>query len=220
MMRGISRLHLVIFTFIGLLLFSCDVEEGSITAHPQTTPDSSLTDRTQLPNPQGSASEDQPDDNLENNITPQAGSTIIATTLPEPTESFGTPSPFRWDLFDPGDLWEDVEPVTYIDDACVYLEMRWDPERSPPGTIVAPIMFHSVKKSGRPIEDATSISEEYFHAVMAQAQDLGYETITTEELIAFLTTNAKIPERSMYMVLDDRRPGVTERFIPSYCLAC
>jgi peptidoglycan/xylan/chitin deacetylase (PgdA/CDA1 family) len=75
-------------------------------------------------------------------------------------------------------------------------------------------MFHSVRKSGRPIEDSTSITEEYFHAVMAHARELGYETITSEELIGFLTTNLKIPEKSMYMVLDDRRPGVTERFIP------
>ena len=92
--------------------------------------------------------------------------------------------------------------------------MRWDPDKSPPGTIVAPIMFHSVRKSGRPITDATSISEEYFHAILTHARDLGYETITSEELVAFLTENAKIPEKSMFMVLDDRRPGVTERFIP------
>jgi peptidoglycan/xylan/chitin deacetylase (PgdA/CDA1 family) len=117
-------------------------------------------------------------------------------------------------LFNPGDLFEGVEPEIYIDEACEYLSMRWDPERSSPGTIVAPIMFHSVRKSGRPIEDATSISEEYFHAVLTRAHELGYQTITSEQLIAFLHENAKIPERSMYMVLDDRRPGVTERFIP------
>jgi peptidoglycan/xylan/chitin deacetylase (PgdA/CDA1 family) len=75
-------------------------------------------------------------------------------------------------------------------------------------------MFHSVRKSGRPITDSTSISEEYFHAVLAHATELGFETITTEELIAFLTNNAQIPPRSMIMILDDRRPGVTERFLP------
>jgi peptidoglycan/xylan/chitin deacetylase (PgdA/CDA1 family) len=75
-------------------------------------------------------------------------------------------------------------------------------------------MFHSVRKSGRPIIDDTSITEEYFEGVLAHAHALGFETITTAELIAFLNTNAPIPTRSMIMILDDRRPGVTERFIP------
>jgi peptidoglycan/xylan/chitin deacetylase (PgdA/CDA1 family) len=133
---------------------------------------------------------------------------------PQPTSTIITPEPFTMELFNPGNLWEGVEPETYIGDACHYLELRWDPERSPPGTIVAPIMFHSVRKSGRPITDATSISEEYFHNVLRHAKELGFETITSEELVGFLKENAPIPKRSMIMILDDRRPGVTERFIP------
>jgi peptidoglycan/xylan/chitin deacetylase (PgdA/CDA1 family) len=134
----------------------------------------------------------------------------LAPTLTEVT----TPIPFPGEIFFPLDLWEDVTPVEYIIDRCEYLRDRWDPEKSQPGTIVAPIMFHSVRKSGRVITDSTSISEEYFHAVLAHAKALGFETITTEELIAFLTSNAYIPPRSMIMILDDRRPGVTERFLP------
>lgn len=125
-----------------------------------------------------------------------------------------SPVPFPGEMFNSEILWDDVEPVEYLEDRCEYLRMRWDPNNSPPGTIVAPIMFHSVRKSGRPISDSTSISEEYFHNVLAHAKELGFETITTEELIGFLISNAQIPPRSMIMILDDRRPGVTERFIP------
>ena len=125
-----------------------------------------------------------------------------------------SPVPFPGEIFNSEILWQDVEPVEYLEDRCEYLRLRWDPNNSPPGTIVAPIMFHSVRKSGRPISDSTSISEEYFKSVLAHAKELGFETITAEELLAFLTSNAQIPPRSMIMILDDRRPGVTERFIP------
>lgn len=148
---------------------------------------------------------------------PNPGTESTPTKVPEATAvviETSTPVPFPGEIFFPDDLWEDVVPVEYILDRCEYLRERWDPEKSQPGTIVAPIMFHSVRKSGRPITDSTSISEEYFHSVLAHATELGFETITTEELIAFLTTNAQIPPRSMIMILDDRRPGVTERFLP------
>jgi peptidoglycan/xylan/chitin deacetylase (PgdA/CDA1 family) len=49
------------------------------------------------------------------------------------------------------------------------------------------------------------------------AKQLGFETITTDELLRFLTDNAKIPPRSMILLLDDRRPGTAqEYFLPLY----
>lgn len=138
-------------------------------------------------------------------------STLQTAHTPSTTPA---PIPFEGDLFDTEILWEDVQPVQYIDDQCKYLQLKWNPEKSPPGTIVVPIMFHSVAKSGRVITDTTSISEEYFDSVLTHANDLGFQTITTEELVGFLTTNEPIPPLSMIMILDDRRPGVTERFLP------
>jgi peptidoglycan/xylan/chitin deacetylase (PgdA/CDA1 family) len=214
MNRGFNPFHWILFVLLILIVSACGLGDGNKDDNPLTTPVPDLTSEGPDTNPVILSTADNEGYSEESNKTPQDEVELTPTVFPEPTEVFGTPSPFTWELFNPGDLWEDVEPVIYLQDACEYLQMRWDPEKSPPGTIVAPIMFHSVRKSGRPIEDSTSISEEYFHAVMAQAQDLGYETITSEQLIAFLTTNAKIPEKSMFMVLDDRRPGVTERFIP------
>jgi hypothetical protein len=74
-------------------------------------------------------------------------------------------------------------------------------------------MFHSVAQPGRTITDNTTISMAYYHQFIDYAAELGFETITMEELNAFLRENAKIPERSMIMILDDRRPGVTELFL-------
>jgi len=215
MMRRIPFPLFLVFTWMSLVLMGCEVNQKNWTSTPQTTvaPPSSAEG-----NDPSSSSHTSGAKNTSTAIIPETpvetGIDSNPTPKIEPTQNYGTPSPFVWELFDPGDLWEDVEPKSYLQDACAYLQMRWDPEKSHPGTIVAPIMFHSVRKSGRQITDSTSISEEYFHAVLTHALDLGYETITSEELIAFLTKNAKIPERSMFMVLDDRRPGVTERFIP------
>lgn len=103
---------------------------------------------------------------------------LLSAPRVEPTER-PTPSPFEGELFFPEDLHEEVEPVEYFQDRCEYLRLRWDPDRSPPATIVAPIMFHTVRKSGRPILDDTSITEEYFDAVLGHARELGFETITT-----------------------------------------
>ena len=149
--------------------------------------------------------------------TPDPGTQLVPTSTPIFTHTPSTtpaPIPFEGELFDTEILWEDVQPVQYIDDQCKYLQLKWNPEKSPPGTIVVPIMFHSVAKSGRVITDKTSISEEYFHSVLTHANDLGFRTITTEDLVGFLTTNEPIPPLSMIMILDDRRPGVTERFLP------
>jgi hypothetical protein len=50
---------------------------------------------------------------------------------------------------------------------------------------------------------------------MQHAHDLGFETITADQLVDFLEHNAKIPPRSMILIVDDRRPGVVrEHFLP------
>lgn len=78
-----------------------------------------------------------------------------------------------------------------------------------------PIMFHSIVKSGRDVTANWDISEEQFRVFVQRAEDLGFETITTAELDAFLQHNAPIPPRSMILIVDDRRPGVVrEYFLP------
>lgn len=108
-----------------------------------------------------------------------------------------------------------VVPLPYLMEPCTYLARRWSPQASPPGTVVVPVMFHSIVKSGRTVTDPKDISEEQFAAFVQYARYLGFETITTAQLLSFLEDNAPIPPRSMILILDDRRPGVVrEHFLP------
>ena len=154
-----------------------------------------------------------------------ASITLSPTALPSPTSSpiptltptstpTRTATPPILNQFSYPSLNMGIKTVSYKDDACDYLQNRWDEGKSKPGTIVVPIMFHSVAKPGREITDATTISMEFFEYFMLKAKDLGFTTITVEQLIGFLNQNKKIPERSMLLILDDRRPGVTELFMP------
>jgi len=54
----------------------------------------------------------------------------------------------------------------------------------------------------------------YFEYFLEVAQDMGFETVTVAELAGFLEENEAIPERSMILILDDRRPGTAELFLP------
>lgn len=102
--------------------------------------------------------------------------------------------------------------MQYMQGSCEYLGRRWDPAGALPGTVVAPIMFHSILKgSGTPIQ-STDINYEMFEEIIGLAEGLGFKTITSEELLGFLVNNAKIPRRAMIMILDDRRPGTAEDY--------
>ena len=106
-------------------------------------------------------------------------------------------------------------PVSYLQEPCFYLARRWAANASRPGTVVVPVMFHSVTKDGRPISDPKDISETQFLNFMYYADKQGFKTITTEQLKNFLLYNAPIPEYSMILILDDRRPGViNNNFMP------
>ncbi len=124
-----------------------------------------------------------------------------------------TPEPLP--VFQSRELRPGVSPRTYITNTCTYLSRKWGLDASPPGTVVVPIMFHSIVESGRIISDPKDISEDQFRDYVQYAQYLGFETITSAQLLDFLENNAVIPARSMIIILDDRRPGVVrDRFMP------
>jgi hypothetical protein len=76
-------------------------------------------------------------------------------------------------------------------------------------------MFHSIYRAGREVSDPKDIPEDQFQAFVQYANYLGFETITTAQLLDFLENNAPIPPRSMILIIDDRRPGVVrEHFLP------
>jgi peptidoglycan/xylan/chitin deacetylase (PgdA/CDA1 family) len=74
-------------------------------------------------------------------------------------------------------------------------------------------MYHTVREPGNMLYDTVTVSTEYLAATVETAVRLGFETITSEELLAFLTENARIPHRSMLLIVDDRYPGAIERYL-------
>jgi Polysaccharide deacetylase len=69
-------------------------------------------------------------------------------------------------------------------------------------------MFHSIVQDGTTLADPMrDITASQFIAFVTYARNLGFETITTQEMLGFLLENARIPPRSMMIILDDRKPG-------------
>ncbi len=78
-----------------------------------------------------------------------------------------------------------------------------------PGTVVVPIMFHSISNDDTPLADPNKdITGKQFINYVDYAKSLGFETITIQQLLDFLTINTPIPPRSMMIIVDDRRPGL------------
>jgi peptidoglycan/xylan/chitin deacetylase (PgdA/CDA1 family) len=127
------------------------------------------------------------------------------TNTPWPPTLTPTPDPTRYPLpvFSTDRLIRVASPTTYIPDTCQFLQKRWDPENSLPGTVVVPLMFHSVLPPGSGISNPNQVTLTTFQAGLDHAHALGFETITTRQLAEFLLENAQIPERSMLIIVDD-----------------
>ncbi len=122
-----------------------------------------------------------------------------ATETPDPNRTPpALPGIFVSDLLNPLDV-----PRSYIQDTCRYLKMRWDPNNSAPGTVVMPIMFHSITDGEVIYADQISVTQ--FNQIMHDLQQQGFEAITVQQLADFLERNAKIPRRSVLLIVDDRK---------------
>jgi hypothetical protein len=132
----------------------------------------------------------------------RAASTPAATaTVPVVPTALRTPpalqSTFNTSLLDPSSI-----PHTYVQDSCEYLKAKWSSTNSPPGTVVMVIMIHSISKGAA--SAANEISSQDFGKLMNDLHDAGFQAIFTQELQDFLYSNAKIPQRSVLLVQDDR----------------
>lgn len=154
------------------------------------------------------------------NVTPSATPTVTPTTTQTPTATKIPPTPTitptPWALSTPSasGLLAGVTPVEYVDDPCTYLANKWGEGKAEPGTIVVPIMFHSILRPGKQPTDPEQVTTEYFEFFMDYAKRLGFETITTAEMVDFLENNAAIPKLSMILILDDKRPDTPQLFMP------
>ena len=107
-------------------------------------------------------------------------------------------------------------PHTYIEDACQYIHDKWNSNNAAPGTIVMVIMFHGITQ-----EQATrvqDISAQDFKQLMSDLKEQGFEAINATQLADFLDSNAKIPPRSVMLIVDDRHraESFNEHFRPYY----
>jgi len=93
-------------------------------------------------------------------------------------------------------------PHIYHEDACQYLQMKWNPDNAAPGTVVMVIMFHSISKDSD--YGADDISQSDFRKMMDTLHEQKFEAIDAEQLANFLDFNSYIPARSVVLIADDR----------------
>lgn len=146
--------------------------------------------------------------------TPIPTGTNTPTVIPSATPT-ATATKFSLESFSYSFKPNTAIPRTYQNE-CEFLSNRWGFDKSKPGTIIVPIMYHSIRKSGRELQDENQVTQEYFEYTMEYAKKLGFETVTTEELVGFLYENKPIPQLSMILILDDRRLGVVREHFMDY----
>jgi hypothetical protein len=129
--------------------------------------------------------------------------TLTPTLTPSPTPSstpIRTPPvlslAFNTSLLNPKDV-----PQSYISDTCQYLRDKWDPSHAAPGTVVMPIMFHNITDGE--INHEFQIKAEAVTQLLHDLKTQGFESITMQQLADFLQHNAKIPARSVLLIVDD-----------------
>ena len=141
--------------------------------------------------------------------TPLATNTPVATPIVPRTPPALPPSYVA--SSDPS-----TRPHTYIQDSCEYLKNKWSSTNSPPGTVVMVIMFHTISKDTA--SAANEISNQSYQKLMNDLHDLGFQAIYMQQLADFMYSNAKIPQRSVLLIQDDRHAAqnFTDHFLPYF----
>jgi hypothetical protein len=125
----------------------------------------------------------------------------VTATLPVPAD---LPAELSYAELEAGSI-----PQTYIDNTCEELSAKLNPGNAAPGTVVMPIMYHSVAENGSVLADnGMDVDQDMMENFLTTAKQMGFETITMEEMVNFMEKNAYIPQKSLMIIIDDRRPGV------------
>lgn len=132
--------------------------------------------------------------------TPTLEPTAIPSATVDPNRTPpALPAGFSSSELDPLDT-----PHTYIQDACQYLKSKWDPNNAAPGTVVMVIMIHGIAKGDPDPSKPQDIGKAEFKKLMDDLQNQNFTAINTQQLFDFLDHNAKIPQRSVLLIQDDR----------------
>jgi peptidoglycan/xylan/chitin deacetylase (PgdA/CDA1 family) len=134
----------------------------------------------------------------------QPTDTPVPTSAPLPTPTAlrtppALPAPFTTSRLNPLDL-----PHTYETDTCRYLYNKWNSNNAAPGTIVMVIMLHGIKKDRADVTP-NDITVEDFRQMMNDLHEQGFQAINAAQMADFMDYNARIPQRSVLLIQDDRR---------------
>jgi hypothetical protein len=107
-------------------------------------------------------------------------------------------------------------PHTYIQDSCQYLLNKWNSNNAAPGTVVMVVMFHGINRDA--VDDPSDILASDFRRMMNDLKEQGFEAINMTQMADFMDRNAKIPQRSVLLITDDRHQGeyFNDHFRPFY----
>ena len=128
--------------------------------------------------------------------------TATPTETPLPTATAirtppALPPAFTTRILNPLDV-----PQAYETDTCQYLRNKWDPNNAAPGTVVMTVMFHSI--TGDAVTNPNQVSQKEFHLLMKDLNEMGFQAIDMQQMADFMYNNAKIPPRSVLLIVDDR----------------
>lgn len=132
----------------------------------------------------------------------------LAPTVPRTPPAL--PPMFQTSLLKPHHL-----PRNYVSNACQYLKNKWGSNKSAPGTVVMVVMFHGINR-GAASGNAITVSEH--RKLMDDLHEMGFEAINMQQMADFMYENAKIPPRSVLLIVDDRHFSsyFNEHFRPYY----
>ena len=151
-----SRLLVIILPILGVIsLTACAQSAASrdLNSSQEQKPALAVVSSTvQAPDPTFTLTPFEPEP-----ITPAP--TASPTHRPTPN-----PTPVPLARFETDALNQGVLPVSYIQDECLYLEARWNPDNAAPGTVVVPVMFHGISKAEPRGKDNITVSTAYFEA--------------------------------------------------------
>jgi hypothetical protein len=127
--------------------------------------------------------------------------TPAPTDTPVPTATIPRTPPALPGTYQTSQLKAEDMPRTYVADSCQYLQNKWNPNNSVPGTIVMTIMHHGINKGEASGNDITVTEHK---KLMDDLHDMGFQAINMQQMSDFMYNNAKIPQRSVLFIVDDR----------------
>ena len=134
----------------------------------------------------------------------QPTATPLPTDTPVPTATVPRTPPALPGIFIASQLNPLDTPHTYIQDSCQYLHDKWNSNNAAPGTIVMVVMLHGIKRDAADVT-ANDITVQDFKQMMNDLKEQGFEAINATQMADFVDHNARIPQRSVLLIQDDRR---------------